>query len=240
MLSQSPRNKKRTMNRTTRIRLASAALLSIGAGPALAADPGFYLSASLGHAKENPGKSVGINIGIGFGPLPSGIQHIDPTRVDVDDSSLSGSVGVGYRINPNVAVEVEYIDFGTANISEHNTLSTPIIPFLPVELTRPYTSRVKGPALSVLGSLPIGKGWDVFARGGALFADREIRVNQTIGLNGTTFGSTVWLAGAGVNWSVASRCALRAEYQRTGKLDSSFLAGGTELERLSLSVLFKL
>ena len=230
------------MNRTTWILLASATLLSISATPALAAEPGFYLSASLGHAEEKPGKSVGINIGtsVGFVPLPSAIQHIDPTRVDVGDSSLAGSVGVGYRINANVAVEAEYIDFGTADISEHYTLSTPLIPFVPVELTRTYSSRVKGPALSVLGSVPVGKGWDVFVRGGVLFADREIRTNQTLGLNGNTFGSTVWHAGAGVDWSVASRCALRAEYQRTGSLDSSFLAGGTKLERISLSVLFNL
>ena len=227
------------MNRTTRILIAAAALTSIFTVPALAAEPGFYLSATAGHAEENPGKSLGTNIAFGF--PPTAIQHIDPSSVDVDDSGVAWSVAVGYRLNPYFAAEVEYIDFGTADITEHYTFSTPPVPFFPAELTRPYSSKVKGPALSVLGSLPLGKGWDVFLRAGVLFADREVDIGQAVvGFNGNTFGSTVALGGVGVGWSTASRWAFRAEYQRTGSLDSSFLAGGTKLERISLSVLFKL
>jgi hypothetical protein len=43
-----------------------------------------------------------------------------------------------------------------------------------------------------------------------------------------------------VDWSFANRWEIRAEYQRTGELDSSLLAGESELERVSLSVLFRL
>ncbi len=225
------------MNRTTRISIAFTALLTtLLRAPALAAEPGFYLSASAGHAEENPGKSIGTNIAIG-GLFPSGIQHIEPTRVDVDNGDVAWGAAVGYRLNPYFAAEVEYIDFGTANVSEHYNPATP--PF-PADLTQSYSSKVKGPALSVLGSVPLGKAWDVFLRAGVLFADREINLGRSVSIRGNTFGSTVWLAGAGVEWSVASRWALRAEYQRTGKLDTSFLAGSTELERASLSVLFKL
>jgi hypothetical protein len=50
----------------------------------------------------------------------------------------------------------------------------------------------------------------------------------------------VWLGGAGLGWSFANRWTIRAEYQRTGRLEESFLAGETELERMALSLLFRL
>jgi opacity protein-like surface antigen len=235
------------MTRTTRISIAFAAVTSIFTVPALAAEPGFYLSASLGRAEESP-KSSGTNISIGF--FPSQIQRIYPTRVDADDSGAAWGAGVGYRFNRHVAAEIEYIDFGRADVSENYDLSailpalpgvpigTPVI-ITPAVLTRTYSSRVKGPALSVLGTLPVGKAWDLFLRVGVLFADREIEIGQSIGLGDNTFGSTVWLAGVGADWSFANRWAARAEYQHTGKLDNNFLTGETELERMSLSVLFK-
>jgi hypothetical protein len=190
----------------------------------------------MGQAEEDP-KSIGTNIAIGF--PPTAIMHIEPDRVDVDESDVAWSVAVGYRINPYIAAEVEYMDFGTTDISEFYDLGpTPVPPF-PSEITRRYSSKVTGPALSLLGSVPVGKGFDVFLRGGVLFADREFDFPLSVGLD-DAFASTVWLAGAGVNWSFASRWAIRAEYQRTGKLEETFLAGETELERMSLSVLFRL
>jgi opacity protein-like surface antigen len=232
----------------TRIWIALAALASTFTVPALAAEPGFYLGASVGRAEEDP-KSNGTNIAIGL--FPSQIQHIDPTRVDADNSGAAWGAAAGYRFNRYIAAEVEYMDFGTADVSETYDLSailptlpgvptgTPIL-ITPAQLTRTYSSRVKGPALSMLGTLPVGKAWDLFLRAGVLFADRKIEVGQSIGLGDTTFGSTVWLAGVGADWSFANRWALRAEYQHTGKLDSNFLVGETELDRVALSVLFKL
>jgi hypothetical protein len=235
------------MNRTAWMSIALGSLTSIAAAPALAAETGFYFSAGAGRAEENPGQSIGTNIAIGFPPI--GIQHIDPDRVDVDGSDLAWSATVGYRLNRYVAAEVAYMDFGTTDYSEHYSFSLPPftpfptfapLPSLPTELTRTYSSKVAGPALSMLGSLPVGNEFDVYLRAGVLFADRKVRMPQSIGLNGDTFGSTVWLGGVGVDWSFASRWTLRAEYQRTGKLDATFLAGDADLDRASLSVLFTL
>jgi len=220
------------MNCKLLICAASVALLTTAR--AQAANPGFYLSAALGQAEEDP-KSIGINLAFGF--PPAGILHIDPDAVDADASGVAWSFAVGYRVNPYLAAEVEYIDFSTTDISEDYTV--PPTPPLPSQFTRTYSSKVSGPALSVLGSLPVGNGFDVFLRGGVLFADREFVFPSSIGLD-DSFASTVWLAGAGASWSFANRWAIRAEYQRTGTLEETFLAGETELERMSLSVLFRL
>ena len=222
------------MTRSQWVSIAAGCLLAAPATPLLAADSGFYFSAGVGRAEEDPGDSIGINLGVGL--PPDGIVHVQPDRVEVESDGVAWSVAVGYRFTRYFAAELEYMDFGTSEYSEHYDLDIP--PF-PSELTRNYTSKVTGPAVSVLGSLPIGKGFEAFLRVGALFADREIEVPGLMGTGATTFGDTVWLGGAGVDWSFASRWGIRAEYQLSGDSDSNFLASETAVERVSLSLRFR-
>ena len=193
------------------ITAATIVLASIGSAPVRAADTGFYLSAGIGRAEEDVGKSNGANFSIGF--PPEGVVHLEPERIDVDGGDTAWSVGVGYKFSRYLAAEVEYLDFGTTEIAEHYSLDTP--PF-PDEITLNYSSKLTGPAISVLGSLPLGKGFEVYLRAGALFADREIATLQLTDAGSTKFADTVWLGGAGVDWSFAGRWAIRAEYLRSG------------------------
>jgi len=206
----------------------SLCLFAAGAG---AAEPGFYVTASVGMGEEDP-ESAGVNIG-----NPFGIVHVEPDQVEVDDGSLAWSVGLGYRVNKYLAGEVEYVDFGTTDVAEHYALNNLPIPF-PTELDVDYSSHVTGPALSLLGTLPMGENFELYLRGGAFFASREIKAG--LGTLDAEFASTVWLAGAGVTWSFAKHWAIRAEYQQIGKLSESLVSGETELRRMSLSALFKL
>lgn len=211
--------------------IASGSLASTIAAPVLAADPGFYFSAAVGRAEEHPGASPGATF-IGS----TGIMLFEPDRVDVDTGDVAWSATVGYRINRYVAVEVEYMHLGTTKTSEHYSYdATPQFPSTPAEITLTYSSKVTGPALSVLGSVPFSNGFDVFVRAGVFFLDRDVQR----GPGSDTFGSTVWLGGAGASWSFASRWTVRAEYQRTGKADAAS-AADTDLERVSLSVLYRL
>jgi opacity protein-like surface antigen len=221
------------MNCNTSRLMLSAALLSLFATGAGAAEPGFYVTASLGQGDENP-SSAGANFG-----NSQGIFHAEPDSVAVDDGDLAWSGGLGYRINRYLAAEVEYVDFGTTDVIEHYNVDTPgsPVPF-PTELDLDYSSHVTGPALSLLGTLPVGEHFELFLRGGALFADREFETG--FGTLNESFSSTVWLAGVGVTWSFAQRWAIRAEYQQTGELSESFVSGETSLKRMSLTALFKL
>ena len=210
------------------------ALACLAAGRASAADAGFYVTASLGQGSEDP-TSNGTNIS-----NLQGIVHVDPDRVAVDDGDLAWSVGLGYRINRYLAGEVEYVDFGTADISEHYDLgnSAPF-PF-PTELDLQFRSHVTGPALSVLGTLPVGAQLEIFVRGGALFASREYSVGGNIRFGQhEKLASTVWLAGAGLTWSPAEHWGIRAEYQQSGDLDQSLISGETQVDRLTLSALYR-
>jgi hypothetical protein len=212
---------------------SAAALLCTIAVRAGAAEPGFYVTASVGLADEDP-ESIGTNVG-----NSEGIFHVDADQVDVDEGQLAWSVGLGYRLNRYLAAELEYVDFGTTKIVEHYSVDNNFgpIPF-PTVFILDSSSNVTGPAVSLLGTLPVGENFELFLRGGALFGSREIEM----GFGGLhqKLAETVWLAGAGVTWSFAQRWAVRAEYQQTGKFDESFVAGETAVQRTSLSVLFKL
>lgn len=221
--------------RTTGISIAAACLAVALTSQADAAEPGFYVAVTAGSGDENP-KSDGTNFA-----SSQGVIHVDPDQVDVNDGSFAWGVGIGYRINDHLAAEVEYADFGTTDVHEHYTVPNPgPFPF-PTELDLTYSSTVTGPVLSVLGTLPVGHGVELYARGGALFASREYELTGQFSIGGQKqkFASTVWLAGAGVSWSFAKRWAIRAEYQQTGDLDESLVTGETRVKRASLSALYR-
>jgi hypothetical protein len=233
-ISNGQPRKNQPMNCKNRCVNALAAASCLIATSAVAAVPGFYVVTSLGLGVEDP-RSAGANVGNSMV-----IFHVEADQIEVDDGKLAWSVGWGYRINSYLAAEVEYIDFGTTDVTEHYSVDNTALPFpFPLVFTVNYSSNVTGPALSLLGSLPVGENFELFLRGGALFGSRDYD-NAGFGALDESFSRTVWLAGTGVTWSFAKRWALRAEYQQTGKLGESFVSGETSLRRIALSALFKL
>lgn len=237
---------------------------------ACAADPGFYVGATASRVEQDLDERAGVGpiavlVAGGGGlvtpspilpfppvfitPIVGGIANpLGPTSVKVDDTDVGWSVSLGYRINKYLAAEVAYADFGEASLTERYEFDTlPGVPVVP-QMTRSYTVSTQGPALSVLGSLPLGSAWEVFLRGGVLFADQEVKTRITIinprsTSNGGTagdFSDEVVTLGAGVQWSFLPRWTARLEYQRTDDLQPNELMGESSLEQASLSVLFKL
>jgi opacity protein-like surface antigen len=214
------------------------AALLVAAGSAEAAEPGFYVAAGLGQAEQEFSESTGTLIAIGS-PFGNFVRFIRPDAVSVEDDEPSWNGVLGYRINKYLAAELAYMDFGEIDVSEHYTIAPPI-PFFPTELTRTFSSGIAGPAVSVLGSLPVGSQFDVFVRGGILFADKEITQGPAANPQSMTFGSEVWLGGAGIDWSFAKRWSVRLEYLRTGKTDANIVSGESDLSQFALSALFRL
>jgi hypothetical protein len=223
------------MHRSTWMLIAAGICGVLAATPAPAAETGFYLSAGLGRAEEDPGRSNGINIS--FGLPPAGIRHMEPDSVEVDSGDAAWSVGVGYRFSKHFAAELEYLDLGTTDYVELYTFDSPF-PVDSGQITHRYSSSMTGVSVSALGSLPVGKGFELFLRGGALFADREVHVPLALGSGDNTFADTVWLGGTGVDWSISDRWALRAEYLRTGEFGSTLSSGEAAAESLSMRVRF--
>ena len=184
--------------------------------PAEAADKGFYLSAGVGRAEEDPGSSNGINIALGLPPAAN-IVHLEPDSVEVDNGDTAWSVGAGYRVSRYFAAEVEYVDLGTTEYTEHYTFDSPFYVDSGI-ITHDYTSAMTGVSVSLLGSLPLGRDFALFLRGGALFADREVKVPFSLGGGDITYGDTLWVAGAGVDWNLSKSWRSSSSRAATGNI----------------------
>lgn len=246
------------MNRDTTCRTTCWVLLAMSTLPtaAHAAEPGFYFGATGSRVEHDvdgrpglPVATIGIsptlppNLG-GFFPRsgtvpPSFITDavvvvaIRPTSIEIDEVDAGFGATLGYRVNRYFAAEVSYADFGEYEILERYS-------FADVQ----YELGVRGPSISVLGSLPLGDQWELFLRGGVLFADQKVSFRVVPGSTGSSgparnFSDEVTMAGAGVQWSFASRWTARLEYQRTDDLQYDD-TGESSIEHVSLSVLFKL
>lgn len=228
-----------------------------------AAEPGFYIGATASRVEQDVEGGIGGPLVFGdlpplggfFPPPAFGTPILNPIiipisppfavsypplpdRVEVDDGQAGWSVTLGYRVNQYFAAELAYVDFGETEVTQYHTFAS-LLPRPPLTAVTRYDMRVSGPAVSVLGSLPLGASWQVFLRGGVLFADQEIEYDVSGRLE-TTYGDEVLMAGAGVQWAFASRWTARLEYQLTDDLRQNPVAGESQLEQASLSVLFSL
>jgi len=170
--------------------LATAALGLTGLGltsVSQAAEPGFYVGAGIGNA--------GIEV-----------DGNDPDLGDIDDRDFDGDdVGyklfAGYRVNNWLAVEASWNDFGTPDDATE-------IGNVPIETE----FETDGFDASLLGILPVGEYFDVFAKAGYFIWDVESR-SQSGGIAELVKDSGEdFTYGVGVQWNPGS-FGVRAEYQ---------------------------
>lgn len=242
---------------------AVVSVVSWHAGISEAGEPGFYVGATASRVEYDLDTNTIVTPPIftfipppsgGFFPLPpvsaiiiGGTGNFVALRADevhVDDVDGGWSATLGYRINRYVAAEVTYADFGEASLSERYRFATiPELPPVP-DLIRSATVSVSGPSVAVLGSLPLSERWELFLRGGVLFADQEVRSRSTVGASTATFSrefsDEVVTAAAGVQWAFAPRWTARLEYQRTDDLEAGDLNADNRIDAASVSVLFNL
>lgn len=231
------------------------ALAMLASQTTYAADAGFYFGATGSRVEHDvegspgllpivvltpppgsifppPASGIIIRPPPGFNPIVSPVPiAILPTSVDIDDVDTGFSVTVGYRINRYLAAELSYADFGEYEITERYSFDNVS-----------YKLGVSGPSVAVLGTLPLSERWELFLRGGVLFADQDVSLDFSTSIANIpdrNYSDEVVTAGAGVQWWFAPRWAARLEYQRTDdmKYDNT---GESSIDQASLSVMFKL
>jgi hypothetical protein len=237
---------RKHMNRG--VKCATTAMLlfaSLSGELATAAERGFYFGVTASRVKHDVEGIPGIPLLIAFPTLPPGFGYIGPifpipitpsppyaqlavtTEINDVDAGFSGLVG--YRINRYFAAELTYTDFGEYERIER---------FAGFPNFR-YELGVTGTSVSVLGSLPLGEQWELFVRGGMLFADQDVSTKVITSMS-RSYSDEVVIAGAGVEWAFAPRWSTRLEYQRTNDLKYGNTQGESSIDQASLSVLFKL
>jgi hypothetical protein len=131
----------------------------------------------------------------------------------------------GYRLNRNIAFEIGYSDAGSPQFMaiKGPQCTAPEICVVDVELETMATT------VAVVGIYPLGKIWEVYAKGGAAFWDAtskqslasspsDIPIESQISSNGSSF-----LIGVGAGVMVGEHAHLRIDAQMY-EVDSKLLA----------------
>ena len=229
--------------------LGQLLLLGMVANGAQAAEQvttGWYLGASAGTASHDVSKGGAQDtIVIIFGAGGSGgVRAVPRTTLETDSDSTGWRGLAGYRFHRNFAAELEYLDFGSSRIHETFLVEEPGFP-IPASITfeNHFTTRVSGPAVSALGKLPVGGGFELFARAGVLFADSKVHSRGTafvVSGSSTTYADRVLVGGVGVDWNFAGRWSARLEYERSKDIERNNSIAESQVELLSLGVLIRL
>jgi opacity protein-like surface antigen len=224
--------------KTVRKEIAGAVALAllVAAMPAAAAGPegrGFYMTGDVSMNKADVKQSqfdavvLGTFEDFGF--------DVTAGSSEFDDSDLGFSIGLGYSFNQYIAVEAAYLDLGDTTYSAVGTLDDGESQF-DVNLHAKIGSS--GPAVALVGSLPVSHAWTLDARAGAYFAKSKITVELSDATGSAAdSGSdddTGVLLGVGATWSFSPKWALRAGYTHI-----SNAVGSSDVDQLSVGVKLK-
>ena len=166
------------------VALAVAALAAASAAQAQDNESGFYAGAGVGM----------------FDVEIDDFDDVDDTidRYDSDDTAWKAFAG--WRMNPYFGVELAYVNLGSPDDE--------ILP------DTNLTIETDGFAPYLVGVLPIGDWFELFAKAGYYWYDVEARVSTPIGsVSDDDSDSTfTWSAGAGLN--IFEHVNLRLEYEQ--------------------------
>lgn len=161
----------------------------------------------------------------------------------LEDSDTSLSLFGGYRFSQYVAVEVGYVDFGTAEYRSTGTVD-PIGPVGVQPATYSADFEVKGFTAAAIGVLPINQMFDVHARLGVLFADTEI--TQTASISGArasdsfSANSQDFFYGLGAGLHLGPHWSFSLDWQQFKDVGDDEETGEADIDSLSLGVIFRL
>ena len=166
------------------VALAVAALAAASAALAQDNEAGFYAGAGVGM----------------FDVEIDDFDDVDDTidRYDSDDTAWKAFAG--WRANPYFAVELAYVNLGSPDdeILPDTTL----------------TVETDGFAPYVVGTLPIGDWFELFAKAGYYWYDVDTRVSTPLGnfSENDSDSTFTWSAGAGLN--IFEHVNIRLEYEK--------------------------
>lgn len=186
-----------------------------------------FAAVTLGLATTTPAQSatdgdatgpyVGVNVGratADFGRAHDAFRSslASPTAAGADKNDTGWRVFSGYRVTPHFGLELGYADLGDFRASSRGSSVGRL------------SSAVDGKALTLdaLGHVPLGNGFEAFARGGVAYtrtrATAQLADGATLaaGESGThkhnEFNPRF---GAGLEYSLSRDLTLRAEAERT-------------------------
>ncbi len=248
-----------------------AAAVMVATSAAAAERSGFYVGGDVGGSdwditsKDSRIFTDAISDYVFSDPAVTSVSATDK----YSNSDVTYSLFVGYQFVPWLAAELAWLDLGSSNIKTNGTYDLAHISPLPVDDTTTgvggyFSSNPKvqsaGGAISLLPMWPISHSWDLYGRIGYYFGSDKLKgkfyaqdLDQygdpipdsaggvyTTGYNHTTDTSS-FLWGVGVQWTLAERVSLRAEYGQVLGVDVKGPSGTSspDVTRYTLGVAYR-
>jgi len=173
---------------------------------------GFYLNANFGQAKYDISQQDLDDVArLAFEANGVSVLGADST---FDDKGSSWSLSGGYRFSRYLAVEVGYLDLGSAEYRANELVSVPGIGLM--DATIGVDISAKGPTVAAAGFAPIGEKFDVHGRLGVFFSDTTLDVG--VGIGGVTQSDNLsansqdFFAGIGAAYHLTKNFAASLDY----------------------------
>lgn len=222
----------------------ASAALALSAPRASSAELGFYVAGFYGQAKIPIGDQAVFDSFATDVYAVYGFEPLSTTSSLSDDKDSSFGMFAGYRLFANLAFEGGYMELG--EISYRNDSFGTHFTTNPPPHNEPWLQKqsasTTGIALTALGVLPLSYRWEMYVRGGVLFATNELDIYITdfVGSDSPSGSdsSTEWLAGAGASFSFAEVYAARLEVMRVFGAGNGLIDGDIDIASLGFTVSF--
>ena len=147
---------------------------------------------------------AGFYAGAGVGQFNASIDDVDDVDATVDewdDDDTAYKVFAGYRLNPYLAFELDYVNLGEP--------SGDVVPGFSLD------ASIDGFAPYVIGTIPLGPYFEVYGRLGYYFYDATIGTDTVLGGRAEFDEESEDLVyGAGVGANIGEKLNLRFEYEK--------------------------
>ena len=198
-------------------------MLLIGALPGFA-HAGWYATASLGQSRTSSDLVQNRE---------STIVNASNFSTDFDSRDSAWKIGGGYRFNPYLAVEANYVDLG-----RHSMVTTMLAGDAPVFAAIAIERKITGFGADLVASYPFEQRFAVYGRVGAFASRLEAEAalsGNIVFTNGdptethrkTNRNETVLRYGIGASWTLWNNGALHVEWERYNKVGKAFAIGGS-------------
>lgn len=230
------------MSKQTMVRVALGLALATSATATWAEQgSGFYFGVTGGQAQADLSRAeldelVLDTFAFAGAPVVSGTSSLE-------DSDTSLSLFAGYRFSEHFSLEAGYVDLGTAEYRSSGVVD-PIGPQPATPATYSADFEVKGFTAAAIGALPLNEMFDLHARVGVLFADTEISETASIGADSArdsfSADSRDFFYGLGAGLHLGANWTLSLDWQQFKDVGDDDETGETDVDSISLGVIFKL
>ncbi len=193
----------------------AAAMVTLWASTANAAEPatGFYIGAGIGgtHFEQD----FNADVRSAYAGSPFTVTSASMT----DKSGTTALAYAGWQFHPNFAVEAAYADLGKARAAYTLDRQGPF--------TREAEYKVSAATVTLVGSVPVGANFSVFAKGGVAWT--KLKYHESGDDRGTPFSFTApdvnqtrGIAGLGVTYATTPNVSIRGEWDRYFDVGNTF------------------